>query len=254
MWFILYQYFGTRRATPLVLRLQLIHENSSQKRNCLRHKWQICWREKMFQDKRRFLRWVVFCTEPSRWQPFNFHVHKCSRAMAPFGNWLSAGQIMMKLGHTHTHTVTTVLCCLTHPAKFWSQNGGLKMPLWVLLIFKRVERLLTSPDAVKSPWPRTKMLHCYCWQYCWHTVLGLDNDFFFSWGKKKSWEKLLNSELIRNWRQFKCRHYLPSAAFEMTVDVKITSCRRGVSWQFLCLLGRVKNHMPNLFFFVMVQK
>lgn len=152
--------------------------------------------EKCFKTRENsFLGWAgfFFCTAPSTWQPFNFHVHKCSCSMAPFGNWLSAGQIMIKLGHTHT--VTAAFCCLTHSAKFRGPERGLKMPLWVLLIFKRVEWLLTSPDAVKSPWPHTKTLHCYCWQYCWHTVLKLDNDFF-SCGGKKSWKKLLDSELI----------------------------------------------------------
>lgn len=164
LWFILCQYFETRRATPLVSRLftqvklpqtQVTLATCVEERNVSR------------QEKINF-----FCTAPSTWQPFNFHVHKCSCSMALAQRRADYDKIR---SHTYCNCcflLFDTLCQVSGPER------GLKMPLWVLLIFKRVEWLLTSPDAVKSPWPHTKMLHCYCWQYCWHTVLKLDNDFF----------------------------------------------------------------------------
>lgn len=46
--------------------------------------------------------------------------------MVMFGNRLMAGQIMIKLGHTHT--ATAAACCLLHSAKFWGQNESCKCP------------------------------------------------------------------------------------------------------------------------------
>lgn len=114
LWFILCQYFETRRATPLVSRLftqvklpqtQVTLATCVEERNVSR------------QEKITF---------------FALHLQRGSLSISMFTNavvpwrWLSAGQIMIKLGHTHT--VTAAFCCLTHSAKFRGQNEVWKCP------------------------------------------------------------------------------------------------------------------------------
>ena len=79
-----------------------------------------------------------FCIAPSAWPPFHFHVHKCRYSTAPFGNWLSAGQIMIKIrSHTYCNCCCLLFGALCHV--FEPERDLKKMPLWVLLIFKRVD-------------------------------------------------------------------------------------------------------------------
>lgn len=132
---------------------QLIHKNSLHKLNWLRNKWlsPLVFRRVMLRDKRK---WFVKTRDLflhrlalSAWQPFLFHVHKCSYSMAPFGDWLSAGQIMIKVGHAHT--VTASVCTLLS-AIHRGRRRSEKTPVGPFSL-KRVEWWLTSQDTVKFP-------------------------------------------------------------------------------------------------------
>lgn len=189
--FLLCQYFETRQATPLVSRLFTqvkLPQTQVTFATCV-------WGEKCFKTRENsFLGWAGFFFLHRTFNVAAFQF-PCSQMQLFHGALWELAERRADYDKIRSHTYCNrcfllfdTLCQVSGPER------GLKMPLWVLLIFKRVEWLLTSPDAVKSPWPHTKTLHCYCWQYCWHTVLKLDNDFFC--GGKKSWKKLLDSELI----------------------------------------------------------
>lgn len=112
-----------------------------------RNKWHspIVFRRVTFQGERKWLvkRWAEF----SRGRLFNFHVHKFSYSMTPFGKWLSAGQIMIKWGHTHT--VTAAVCRIF---RVLGPEPGLKMSLWAFLIFKKRSRLIADkPRCCQKP-------------------------------------------------------------------------------------------------------
>lgn len=128
------------------------------------------------------------------------------------------------------------------------------MPPRSLLISNRVKWLLTSPTRVKSRRPRRKTLHRHHGRRrrCWHTRPGqiVTSIFFLMWrekGKKKNtqWKKLLDSELIWNWRQFKRRHYLWAAAQQPSVAAEITSaCRHPITTAFMSLSHVWPLHPP----------
>lgn len=176
-WFVSCQYLERRQATRFKTPIDPQELFSQVKLPWKQVTLATCVQQSNVPSRREndLLRWAVFCIAPSVWQPFNFHVHKCSYSTALFGELAQCRADYDKIrSHSYCNCCCLLFAALCH---ILGPERVLKMSLWVLLIFKRVDWELTSPDAVKSLWPDTKLLHGYSWKCCWHTALIPDNDF-----------------------------------------------------------------------------